>query len=87
MVAAEHVGFLDSQGVIKERIGARVKIFEIAREKDDSERIAIAPFNLYFFSVDEHSRSSEHPAKVALAESIADRFRVHRVCFSPVCLR
>jgi len=55
-VVAEHFSLFDSQGPVKEGVRAGVKIFEITWKKDNAERIAIAPLNLYFFSMDEHSR-------------------------------
>ena len=87
LVVAQHLGFLNAQGAVKERVGTRVKIFKIAREKYDAKGIAIAPFNLYFFSMDEHSRWEKHPADVASAESIVDGFSLHAIWFSRVRLR
>ena len=87
LIVAQHVGFFDAQGPVKERVGTRVKIFKIAREKYDAEGIAIPPFNLYFFSVDEHSRWDKHLADVASAESIVDGFSLHAIWFSRVRLR
>ena len=52
---------------MEERVGAGIEIFEITREKDDSEGIAITPFNLDFFAVNEHG----------LAESTVDGLRLH----------
>jgi cyanophycinase-like exopeptidase len=49
---------------VKERIGAPVKILEITGEKDDAEGITIAPFDLDFFPVDEHSDERKRLGRV-----------------------
>src|ERR1700739_2200511 len=54
IVAPEHFRFLDAERAVKERIGAGIKVFEVAREKDNPKGIAIAPFNVDFFSVGKH---------------------------------
>jgi hypothetical protein len=56
IVPLEHFRLLDSQRAVKERIRARVEVFKIARKKDNPEGVAVAPFNLNFFSMDEHGR-------------------------------
>ena len=54
-VLAKHFGLFYSQGAVKEGVCAGIEIFKIAGKENNSERIAIAPFNLNFSSVNEHS--------------------------------
>lgn len=85
--ASEHFGLRKTQREVKKCIGARVKILEIAREKHNSKRVAVAPFNLNFSVIGEHVHPSEFPANVALPESTAARLTPHRIWFSGVRLR
>src|SRR5208337_2709871 len=39
--------------------------FEVAREKHDSEGVAVAPFDLDFFAIDEHNVRSPPAAQLA----------------------
>jgi hypothetical protein len=51
----KHLCLFYAQDVVEQRVCTSVKIFKIAREKDNPKRIAIAPLNLYFSSMDKHS--------------------------------
>src|SRR5215471_7513904 len=55
LVLPQQFRLLDSQGMLKKRICTSVEIFEIPGKEDNSKRITIAPLNLNFFSVNEHS--------------------------------
>lgn len=54
IVLPEHFSLLDSERAVKERIRARIKVSEIAGEKNNPKGIAISPFNVDFFPMDKH---------------------------------
>jgi hypothetical protein len=56
IVALEHFRLLDSERTVKKGIRAPIEVFKIAGEEDNPEGVAIAPFDLYFSTMDEHVR-------------------------------
>jgi acetyl-CoA acyltransferase len=71
-VTLQHFRLRNPQRSLKQRIRAAIKIFKIARKKYNSERVAVAPFNLNFFSIRQHRLSLHRHIKVALPEFILD---------------
>jgi len=50
----QHFRLWESQCLVKQCIGAPIEIFKITREKHNSKRVAVAPFNQNLFSMCQH---------------------------------
>jgi hypothetical protein len=55
--ALQHLRLRESQCLMKQRIRACIEIFKVTREKHNSKRVAVAPFDQNLFSVCQHSPS------------------------------
>jgi hypothetical protein len=55
--ALQHLRLRESQCLMKQRIRAGIEVFKVTREKHNSKRVAVAPFDQNLFSVCQHSPS------------------------------
>src|SRR5208283_3504938 len=82
-----HFRHREAQRAVEERIGASVEIFKIAREKHNSEGVAVAPFDLDFLAIHEHGVVPPSAPDSAPGESNARPRKKHRIWSTGVCLR
>jgi hypothetical protein len=85
--APQHFCLVVAEGVLKQRIGARIKVLEITRIKNDAERVAIAPFDLNLFFVGEHDSRSAAPLSSARKSLSQSAIGLHAIWFSGAALR